>query len=107
MDMKQLLRNVLDAHGGLDRWNKFTSVQAQLTSGGGLWALKGLVQDPTPRTMTASLHEEFASVAPFGDPDWRTSFSPNRIAIETTAGKIVRERLAPRDSFVGHGMNTP
>ena len=105
--MNELLRNVLQAHGGLDTWNRFTSVSAQIETGGGLWALKGLVQDPAPRTMQVSLHEEFASVAPFGQPDWRTSFRPDRIAIETREGKTVRERMNPREAFAVHAMNTP
>jgi hypothetical protein len=105
--MNDLLQRVLDAHGGLERWHRFHSVSAQLVTGGGLWGLKGLVQDPAPRRMTASLHEEFASVTPFGQADWRTSFRPGRIAIETTSGTVVRERPDPRASFAGHVMNTP
>jgi hypothetical protein len=105
--MNDLLSKVLVAHGGLDRWRAFSSVTARLVTGGGLWALKGLVQDPAPRTMTVSLHEQFASVTPFGQADWRTSFRPERIAVETSAGSVVRERPDPRASFDGHGMNTP
>lgn len=105
--MNPLLKNVLDAHGGLDRWHEFDTLDARIVSGGGLWALKGLIQDPAPRQMRISLHEEFASVAPFGQHDWRTSFRPGRIAIETTAGDVVRERTNPRESFAGHTMSTP
>ena len=47
--MNELLTNVLQAHGGLDRWNQFSTVRAQIVTGGGLWALKGLVQDSAPR----------------------------------------------------------
>jgi hypothetical protein len=57
--------------------------------------------------MTASMHEEFASVAPFGQANWRTSFRAGRIAIETLDGELVRERVDPRASFEGHTMNTP
>jgi hypothetical protein len=105
--MNSLLESVLEAHGGLRRWNQFNTVSAQIVSGGGLWALKGLIQDPAPRQMIASLHEEFASVAPFGQPNWRTNFTAERVAIETTDGDVVKERRNPRDSFSGHTMNTP
>jgi hypothetical protein len=105
--MNKLLQDVLDAHGGLSRWRQFTTLSAQIVTGGGLWALKGLVQDAAPRRMTVSLHEEFASVAPFGQPNWRTSFRPERVAIETTDGEVVKERGDPRRSFDGHQMNTP
>ncbi|SFM20487.1 hypothetical protein [Variovorax sp. OV329] len=105
--MNNLLQDVLEAHGGLRRWNEMNTVRARIATGGGLWALKGLVQDAAPRQMQVSLHEEFASVAPFGQPDWRTSFRPGRVAIETTAGEVVRELADPRASFAGHTMNSP
>ena len=104
--MNALLSKVLEAHGGLDRWSQFATARAQIVTGGGLWALKGLIQDPAPRQMTVSLHEEFASVTPFGRPDWRTSFRPERVAIETLDGQVVREQANPRSSFDGHTMNT-
>jgi hypothetical protein len=105
--VNDLLKHVLDAHGGLSRWKQFESVRARISTQGGLWALKGLVKDSAPREMTVSLHEQFASVTPFGQPDWRTHFTPGRIAIETLDGKVVREREDPRRSFENHAMNTP
>jgi hypothetical protein len=69
--------------------------------------MKSLVQAPGPREMTVMLHEPKASVRPFGDPDWRTAFGPDRIAIETTAGAVVRERVDPRTSCAGHVLDTP
>jgi hypothetical protein len=105
--MSDLLRNVLDAHGGLARWNQFGTVRTQIMTCGGLWALKGLIQDAAPRQITVSLREELASVTPFGQPNWRTSFRPERVAIETLDGEVVRERENPRASFDGHTMNTP
>lgn len=105
--MAPLLESVLDAHGGLRRWNQFNTVRAQIVTGGGLWALKGLVQDATPRQMRVSLHEQFASVAPFGQPHWRTNFRSGRVAIETMEGDVVMERMDPREAFSNHAMNTP
>jgi hypothetical protein len=105
--MNELLHDVLEAHGGLARWKEFNTVRAKIVSGGGLWPLKGLVQDSAPRQMVAAMHEEFASVAPFGKPEWKTSFRPDRVAIETLDGAVVRELANPRASFEGHTMNTP
>lgn len=105
--MNALLANILEAHGGLDRWKRYAKVEASIVSGGGLFALKGLPQDSTPRRMTVWLHEERASVMPFGAPDQRTMFTPERVAIEKLDGTLVAERHAPRDSFAGHQMNTP
>ena len=105
--MNELLGKILDAHGGIDRWKRYTEVKTSIVSGGGLFALKGLPQDSDPRHMTVWLHEQRASVLPFGAPDQRTMFTPDRIAIEKLDGALVAERYAPRDSFAGHQMNTP
>ena len=104
--VNELLARVLDAHGGLERWRRYARVQASIVSGGGLFALKGLPQDPTPRRMTVWLHEQRASVAPFGAPDQRSMFTPERVAIEKLDGSEVARRFAPRDSFAGHQWNT-
>ncbi|HTT23499.1 MAG TPA: hypothetical protein VMG82_31515, partial [Candidatus Sulfotelmatobacter sp.] len=63
--------------------------------------------DSTPRRMTVWLHEERSSVFPYGAPDQRTMFTPDRIAIEKLDGTTVAERWAPKDSFAGHQMSTP
>lgn len=105
--MNQLLAQVLDAHGGTEQWKKFQKVEATIVTGGGLFPLKGILQDSTPRRMSVWLHEERSSVLPYGAPDQRTMFTPERVAIEKLDGTVVAERHAPRDSFAGHQMNTP
>lgn len=105
--MNSLLADVLDAHGGMTRWKQFGKVQASIVSGGGFFALKGLLQDSAPRQMTVWLHEERSSLVPYGAPDQRAVFTPDRIAVEKLDGTLVAERRAPKDSFAGHQMNTP
>jgi hypothetical protein len=105
--MNKLLAQIIDAHGGIDCWNRYKKVEATIVSGGGLFRLKGVPEDSTPRRMTVWLHEERSSVFPFGAPDQRTMFAPARIAIEKLDSTIVAERQVPRDSFAGHQMNTP
>ena len=105
--MTRLLAEILDAHGGLGRWNEYHEVEATIVSGGGLFQLKGIPQDSAPRRMSVSLHEERSSVFPFGAPDQRTTYTPERVAIEKLDGAVVAERYAPKDSFAGHQMNTP
>jgi len=104
--MNGLLAEILDAHGGVGRWRKYAKVHATIVSGGGFFALKGVLQDPSPRRMTVWLHEERSSVTPYGAADQRTMFTPDRIAIEKLDGTLVAERRAPRDSFAGHQLNT-
>jgi hypothetical protein len=105
--VNQLLAEILDAHGGLNRWNDYHKVEATIVSRGRLFALKGIQQDSAPRHMTVSLHEQRSSVVPFGAPDQRAMFAPDRVVIEKLDGTVVAERRAPKDSFAGHQMSTP
>jgi hypothetical protein len=105
--MNELLAAIIDAHGGMDRWNGYEKVEAEIVSGGGFFPLKGVLQDSNPRRMTVWLREERSSVFPYGAHDQRTMFTPERIGIEKLDGTIVAERRAPKDSFSGHQMSTP
>lgn len=101
-----ILVDIFDAHGGLDRWREFSRIEASIVTQGALWGIKGLVQDAAPRRMTVWLHEERASVTPFGAADWKTDFTPDRMAIEALPGVLVSEREAPRAAFDGHVEGT-
>ncbi|MFF3000790.1 hypothetical protein ACFVTC_40585 [Streptomyces sp. NPDC057950] len=105
--MNELLTEVVEAHGGTGRWQELTRARATLVSGGDLFAVKGLPQDATPRVMTVALHEEYASVQPFGAHDQRTGFTAGRVSIEKLDGRVVAEREDPRTSFAGHTLETP
>jgi len=50
---------------------------------------------------------QWASHAPFGATGLRSSFSRERVAIESEDGRVVQELLAPRASFAGHQLSTP
>jgi hypothetical protein len=105
--VNELLARIVEVHGGLDRWRGFNRVEATIVTDGALWGMKYLTQDQDPRQMIVSLHEERSSVAPFGDPDWHTEFTPDRIAILRSDGTVVAERDDPRASFAGHEKMTP
>jgi hypothetical protein len=105
--MNSLVQRTIDAHGGFEGWRRFKHVSAHLRTGGVLWAVKhqqGVLDDVN---VQVALHREWASHAPFLEPNLRTSFEPHRVAIETTDGTVIEERLRPRDSFAGHGLDTP
>ncbi|MFJ9917418.1 hypothetical protein [Actinacidiphila glaucinigra] len=105
--MNELLTAAIEAHGGSARWRALTRARATLVSGGLLFALKGLPQDPEPREMTVLLHEQHASVRPFGAPDQKTDFTPGRVSIDKVDGRVVAARENPRSSFSGHTLATP
>jgi hypothetical protein len=105
--MNDLLETAIEAHGGLVRWNKLDSVTARLLQGGALWALKGQPGILDDVVVTASLHQERASHRPFGAPDRRSSFTPERVAIVRDDGAVVEALDQPRASFAGHTLETP
>ncbi len=102
-----LLSQVLEAHGGLECWQKFNTLSATVVTGGEFWGFKGLVQDADPRRITIDLHREWGSLEPFGNPDWRTDFTPERVAIVARDGTTIAERSGPRAAFAGHTQTTP
>ncbi|RTE89487.1 hypothetical protein [Bradyrhizobium sp. LVM 105] len=103
--MIPLLTDAIEAHGGLNRWKSHHALTATIVSGGDLWALKGVPQDPVARTMRVELHRQWASVAPFGTGR-HTDFTSDRIAILAADGSLVAERSNPRSSFARHDLRT-
>jgi hypothetical protein len=73
-----LLEQAIEAHGGLDRWNRFEKVEAQIDSGGGFFRFKG-VPLVGPRQLTVWLHEQRAMIAPVGADGPRVLFTPNAL----------------------------
>lgn len=104
---RSLLATVLDAHGGSERWRSFDRVTAMVVSGGSLWAMKGIALDSTPRRMTSTFARQWTRTEPFGTPDGRMTYEPDRVAIDTVEGDVVAEQSAPRQTFAGHGWDTP
>jgi hypothetical protein len=104
---RELLQKVLQAHGGLERWNSFETVQATIVTGGELFGMKGTPQDSTPRRMRVATKCEWASVTPYGAENQRTDFTPNRVAIVRTDGTVVGERFHPSDHAEGKAIDAP
>ena len=100
--MSQLLETVIEAHGGLERRNQVDEVSARLAQSGALWALKGQAGVLDDVVVTASLHQERVSHGPFGAADRHSSFTPERVAIESDDGNVLEALDEPRDSFAEH-----
>jgi hypothetical protein len=105
--MNSLLGKIVDAHGGVDRWNRLERVEATVVGGGGFFRFKGMPQDAVPRRLTVSLHNPRVTLSHFGAPDQSFVFTPERAAVEKVDGTVVVERYAPRQGFAGHQMSTP
>ena len=104
--MTDLATLAMDAHGGLERWRQLKTISARLRQDGVLWKLKGHEGVLDDVNVTVDLRNEWTSHRPFGQPDRRSSFQPDRVAIETSGGQVVEERANPRESFEGHKFDT-
>jgi hypothetical protein len=105
--MNDLLDFAIAAHGGLDRFERFGVLQADLVQGGVLWALKGKPTVLEHAHVRIDLREERVSHWPFAPTENRSDFTPGRVAIETPDGAVVEELLEPRSSFAGYELETP
>ena len=104
---KDLAQFAIEAHGGLERWNKFSTVSAHLLQGGVFWGVKGKAGVLADVTLKVDLRGERVSHWPFGSPDKRSRFEPQRVALENRNGEVLEELLQPRSSFTGHTFQTP
>lgn len=99
--MDKLLTAVLDAHGGMHRWNGVAQLTARMSLGGVFWGARGWPGVYSSQTVTLDPHREHITFEPFTAPD-RVSVmdvGPEHVKIQTRGGDIVEERLNPRDSF--------
>ena len=103
--MDSLLKLALEAHGGLNAWNRLQSLQANVAIGGGLWdqkQLPGLFKNTRVELKLQHQHVVMHLV----DLDERIVFTPNQVSLEAEAGKTLDTRIDPRSAFVGQTANS-
>jgi len=105
--MIDLLKTAIEAHGGIERWNAFSTLRAELSIGGAIWEVKqqpGLLSNKTFEIQTK---EEQLSITPFSSPGLRAVFAPSRQTLETSDGTVVEKRDNPETAFAGQVRETP
>ncbi|MEU1369204.1 hypothetical protein ABZ454_24160 [Streptomyces sp. NPDC005803] len=105
--MSDLVELALEAHGGLERFNRFSTLTATLHQGGVLWGLKGKPTVLEDCEVRVDLKRERVSHGPFAPTTHHSVFTPDRVTIETPEGEVVEELDDPRPSFEGYEMETP
>ncbi len=96
-----LLTAVLAAHGGLENWSRITRLTAELSLGGPFWAARGWPDVYGHTVATIDPHHEHITFAPFPVSGHMSVFEtgPERMTIRTLDGRLIEERLSPRNSF--------
>ena len=103
--MTRLLDLVLDAHGHA-KWKAARTIEADMSISGLLWARKGWPDALKQVRVTADTDSQRTQYQPFANPDWRSVYGPEAVAIETSDGKPVKSRINPRASFQDHAVET-
>jgi hypothetical protein len=106
--MSDLLNLVLEAHGGLKRWNELTRFEGNMSVRGALWARKGWAADVLGDVDVSGLcHEQVISYKPFTEKNKRSKYTPLHVAIVDDNDHVLAQRDNPRDSVKDHGPTTP
>lgn len=105
--MNELRDFIIDAHGGIARWNEVKTIDADMSITGGLWARKGWPDVLKAVHVTAAVGKQWISYRPFTGEGMRSSWSPDHTIIETLDGKPIKDRRNPRAAFDGHTVATP
>jgi hypothetical protein len=104
--MSDLLTTVLEAHGGLQRWQELSRLRVHASIGGAIWTLKGKHGVLGDERIEVDCHKQWVSFVPFAGEKKRGIFEPDRTVIESLSGELIEERHNPRDAFDGHTWRT-
>ena len=104
--MNELLTLALEAHGGLERWNRIQSITVAASITGAIWYVKGKGDFLRNVVLTAETQNERLTVD-FPGQDKRAVFEPNRVAIEKVDRTLIEVRDNPEESFAGQQRETP
>jgi hypothetical protein len=104
--MKRLLDLAVEAHGGLERWNKVKSVKVAASITGAIWFVKSKGDVLKDVIATIETKKERLTIN-FPGQDKRSIFEPARIVMEKTDGTLIDARDNPEKSFEGHQLSTP
>ena len=99
--MSALLDEVLEAHGGLERWRAARAIRARVRSGGLLLRTRTPGNRFADYQLTVEVHEPRAVMDPFPTTGQRGIFEGGRARIETEDGDLVGSRDDPRPEFFG------
>jgi hypothetical protein len=99
--LNELLAEVLEAHGGLERWRAAVAIDARIRSGGLLLATRLPGSRLSSYRLRVEVGEPLAVCHSFPREGQRGVFDHGRVRIETEGGDVVDSRDDPRAAFFG------
>ena len=104
--MTDLLELALEAHGGLYLWSQLTTVTADLSVTGVLWQMRCQGEALQEIRIEADVHRQKLTTH-FRGQNKLTTFTPDRVTLETENGDLLQSRENPRGSFAGQTVKSP
>jgi hypothetical protein len=104
--MNELLETAVAAHGGLDQWNKVSSITVDASITGALWEVKRHGDSPKDVRFKVDTTRELLTLD-FVGRDTRLIFEPARVVVQNHDGTRFESREDPEKSFEGHQFETP
>jgi hypothetical protein len=104
--MSDLLTLAVGVHGGLSRWNRFTTLTATASITGAIWPAKGQPDALANIRVEAQLHSQIVIIHQLARRT-RLIFTPQRVALEAESGELLGWRDNPREFFKGQTQLSP
>ena len=104
--MTPLLQIAMDAHGGLERWEKVRTIVVTASITGAIWAIKGQANYLDNIVMRVDTQRQ-GIVTDFPAQNKRLTYERDRVTLEMPKGHRIQERDEPEASFAGQSRETP
>lgn len=105
--MTPLLDQVMEAHGGRDRWDGARTVRATGSIGGPFWSLHEAPGIFERTEAEVDVRTQRTVLSDYTGPGLKGIFTPGHVSIVDEDGRVVQERHNPLASFDGFGIDTP
>ena len=96
MTAASLVEEVIDAHGGADRWQTVSELSIDVSAGGLAVASKFQRRGLRDLVARVSTDSQRVVLAPYPSRGHRGVFDRGAVRIEADNGRLVRQRLDPR-----------
>jgi hypothetical protein len=102
----QLLEFAVAAHGGIDRWNDFRRLTAEVSIGGEIWRLKRQPWFLDGVVSELHTHEERLTISRTARPQ-SMSFKPGCVTVQHDDDGMVECCYNPQSAFLAHDDDAP
>jgi hypothetical protein len=110
MQMHDLVKLAVNAHGGLEQWNNVREVTANFAASGAAFKQRGPIGEAftqKPMRVSVNAREQNVTFEPFLESGKRGTYEPLRTALESSEGRLLEELNNPRESLKNMPAGTP